>query len=233
MIDPAAFAGGTIPLQPELSDRALEQQIGEPLGLSGPMSRLRGARDGVREHGECRARARGRARLDRRRIHADRVRRCGAAARGARRREDRRAARDRAAQCRRRLARSGSCRHRSRTSWSAAGTCAWTSSTRAARTRCSPRWRARRRRWSAPGARGQKTVGAAARLHALRRAGPRDHRGAAGARAGGDRCGRDCAKPSRRSTGAVRRPIPGAAIEVLSWSVLVSTEARLPDGPRR
>jgi N-methylhydantoinase A len=38
MIDPAAFAGGTIPLQPELSDRALERAIGEPLGLSGPMS---------------------------------------------------------------------------------------------------------------------------------------------------------------------------------------------------
>jgi N-methylhydantoinase A len=38
MIDPAAFAGGTIPLMPELSDKALEREIGEPLGLSGPMS---------------------------------------------------------------------------------------------------------------------------------------------------------------------------------------------------
>ncbi|HEX2117402.1 MAG TPA: hydantoinase/oxoprolinase family protein [Alphaproteobacteria bacterium] len=38
MIDPAAFAGGTIRLEPELSSRALEQQIGEPLGLSTEMS---------------------------------------------------------------------------------------------------------------------------------------------------------------------------------------------------
>jgi N-methylhydantoinase A len=38
MIDPAAFAGGTIALKPELSDRALEREIGEPLGLSGRMS---------------------------------------------------------------------------------------------------------------------------------------------------------------------------------------------------
>jgi N-methylhydantoinase A len=38
MIDPAAFAGGTIALQPELSGRALERQIGEALGLSTEMS---------------------------------------------------------------------------------------------------------------------------------------------------------------------------------------------------
>jgi N-methylhydantoinase A len=38
MIDPAAFAGGTIALRPELSDRALERQIGEALGLSTKMS---------------------------------------------------------------------------------------------------------------------------------------------------------------------------------------------------
>jgi N-methylhydantoinase A len=38
MIDPAAFAGGTIALQPELSNRALERQIGEALGLSTEMS---------------------------------------------------------------------------------------------------------------------------------------------------------------------------------------------------
>src|SRR5690349_4672567 len=38
MIDPAAFAGGTIALKPELSNRALDQQIGEALGLSTEMS---------------------------------------------------------------------------------------------------------------------------------------------------------------------------------------------------
>ena len=38
MIDPAAFAGGTIALKPELSNRALERQIGEALGLSTEMS---------------------------------------------------------------------------------------------------------------------------------------------------------------------------------------------------
>jgi N-methylhydantoinase A len=38
MIDPAAFAGGTIALKPELSNRALERHIGETLGLSTEMS---------------------------------------------------------------------------------------------------------------------------------------------------------------------------------------------------
>jgi len=38
MIDPAAFAGGTIALRPELSDRALERQVGDVLGLSTEMS---------------------------------------------------------------------------------------------------------------------------------------------------------------------------------------------------
>jgi N-methylhydantoinase A len=38
MIDPTAFAGGTIALNPELANRALERQIGEALGLSTEMS---------------------------------------------------------------------------------------------------------------------------------------------------------------------------------------------------
>jgi N-methylhydantoinase A len=38
MIDPAAFARGTIALKPELSNRALERQIGDALGLSTEMS---------------------------------------------------------------------------------------------------------------------------------------------------------------------------------------------------
>ena len=103
MIDPAAFAGGTISLNADLARAALAAAVGDPLGLSPRDRGLRGARDGVREHGERGARARGRARRGGERPHADRVRRRGAAACRARRRKARAGARAGAAQCRRRL----------------------------------------------------------------------------------------------------------------------------------
>ena len=117
MIDPAAFAGGTIALDPDLSRAALggggRRSARPDAGDRG----LRGARDGVREHGERGARARGRARRGGERSHADRVRRRGAAACRARRREAGRGARAGAAQCRRRLGGRISGARRSPTSW--------------------------------------------------------------------------------------------------------------------
>ena len=86
MIDPASFAGGTIALEPDLARTALATAVGDLLGRAAD-GRLRGARDGVREHGERGARARGRARRGGERSHADRVRRRGTAACRARRRK--------------------------------------------------------------------------------------------------------------------------------------------------
>ena len=103
MIDPAAFAGGTIALKPDLSKAALGSGRRRSARDVARDRGLRGARDGVREHGERRARARGRARRDRERAHADRVRRRGPAACGARRREAGARARAGAAERRRRL----------------------------------------------------------------------------------------------------------------------------------
>ena len=70
---------------------------------------------------------------------------------------------------------------------------------------------------------------AAARLHALRRAGARDHSAAAGARSDPDdaKTLRDIFE--KEYAVLFRRPIPGAAIEALSWSVLISTEAKHPE----
>ena len=62
MIDPAAFAGGTISLNPDLSRAALAVGGRRSARDVAGDRRLRGARDGVREHGERGARARGRAR---------------------------------------------------------------------------------------------------------------------------------------------------------------------------
>jgi N-methylhydantoinase A/oxoprolinase/acetone carboxylase beta subunit len=41
MIDPAAFAGGTISLNPDLARAALATAVGDPLGMSPETCRLR------------------------------------------------------------------------------------------------------------------------------------------------------------------------------------------------
>ena len=84
----------------------------------------------------------------------------------------------------------------------------------------------------APGARGALAHRTAARLHALRRARPRDHRAAAGACADRGGCGALRHAFEREYAELFKRPIPGAAIEALSWSVLVSTAARRPQPDR-
>ena len=90
---------------------------------------------------------------------------------------------------------------------------------------------ARRARWSAPGARGAPV--SERRLAYMRYVGqgheitvPLPVRDLAADDA------RRCARHSSAIRGAVRRPIPGAAIEVLSWSVLVSTQAQRPERAR-
>ncbi len=180
-IDPAHFAGGSIALDIDAARGAIERDVAEGIGLSTGDGRLCRLRDGVGEHGECRARARRRARRRRQSVHADRLRRRRTAPCGARGREDRRAARDRAAQCRRRL--------RGRLP----------GGSRVVRTGAQPLHAPRCVRC----ARGHRTAGrdepggdgaggarrarpadlrAARRLHALCRPGPRDHGDAAAAR---------------------------------------------------
>ena len=176
--------------------RAARRRAARPLaGNRG----LRGARDGVREHGERRARACGGARRRDRCPHADRVRRGGAAARRARRREDRRDAGHRSAERRRRLG--------GRIPRRADRLRAPAQPPHAAR--CVRRRRgldaARRDGGGSAGAgrarRPRRTVERApAGLHALRRPGSRDHRDAAGARSRWRTTSRCCAQSSRRPT---------------------------------
>ena len=170
--------------------------------------RLRGARDGVREHGERRARARGRARRGGERSHADRVRRRGAAACGAGRREARARARAGAAQCRRRLG--------GRIPGGADFLRAGEEPPHAARQfRFRRRVRAARRdgegcaRAGRAGRARRAGHRAAPRLHALCRAGARDHGAAAGARPDGGRCDGAARDIRAGIFGAVPPPDPG------------------------
>ena len=227
-IDPDDFAGGTHRARPRCGQGRAGPRRGRgprPVDRHGGLCRLR---DGVGEHGECRPRACGRARRRGQPVQSDRLRRRRAAACRARRREDRRQARDRAAQCRRRLGgglpgRAGLLR---------AG----------AQPLHAPRRLRCRRRQRAPEGdeRGGHGAGRAGRarpgdlraphgLHALCRPGPRDHGRAAAAAPCRRRMPRRCATAYERDYAALfERHIPNAAIEILSWSVQVSTEATLP-----
>ena len=195
------------------------------------------ARDGRREHGERRARARGRARRGDRRPHADRLRRRGAAACRARRREARHR---RASSCRRMPAsarRSASCARRSPTSWCAAATCGSTRSMPQAATALLAEMAAEARALVVRGARGAPVDRARARPTCAmsarvtrspcrcRRAISRRTTSTAAARRVRARTTRRCSRAS----------IPGAAIEILTWSVLVTTAAAPPAriAPRR
>jgi N-methylhydantoinase A len=228
MIDPAAFAGGTIPLQPALSDRALEQQIGEPLGLSAPMSAYavhemvcENMASAARVHAVERGSTIGEYTLiafgGAAPLHAARVaEKIGVprvivppnAGVGS-------AVGFLAAPVSYELVRS---RHMRLDKFDAAGANALLAEMAREATAL-----------VAPGARGQKTV--ERRLAYMRYVGQGHEitvtlpvRPLTGADAA----------PLRETfekeyTALFARPIPGAAIEVLSWSVLVSTEARLPD----
>ena len=103
MIDPAAFAGGTIALDPDLSRAALATAVGDPLGMS-PQTAAYAVHEMVCENMASAARVHAVERGEVvERSHADRVRRRGAAACGAGRREAGHRARAGAAQCGRRL----------------------------------------------------------------------------------------------------------------------------------
>ena len=81
----------------------------------------------------------------------------------------------------------------------------------------------------APGARGMATFERRVGLHALCRPGPRDRGRAAAAAAGRRRMPQALREAYERDYAVLfERHIPNAAIEILSWSVQVSTEAKLP-----
>ncbi len=101
-IDPSRFAAGKMALDVAAAEGALSRNIGQKLNLPHPR-RLRRDGNGRREHGQCRARALGRARHQRHRSHAAGLRRRGAAARRKARGETGHQAHPRAHQCRRRL----------------------------------------------------------------------------------------------------------------------------------
>ena len=118
---------------------------------------------------------------------------------------------------------------RSPTSWCAAATCGSTPSTPPRRTRCSSEMSARGDGAGGAGRARRADLRAPHGLHALCRPGPRDRGRAAAAAAGRRPMPRRCARPSSATTRALfERHIPDAAIEILSWSVQVSTEAKLP-----
>ena len=101
------------------------------------------------------------------------------------------------------------------------------------------RWRRRRGTVVARGAFGAPVDGAAHRLHALCRPGPRDRGAAAAARPGGGGRGDDPRRSTTRSTPRFYdRPVPGSDVEVMSFAVTVATReeavdaaAEVPDAP--
>ena len=108
-------------------------------------------------------------------------------------------------------------------------TCGSTPSTPRPPTRSSRRCSARRRRWSCRGGARPATCRAPPGLHALCRPGPRDHGRAARPAARRRPMPKRCAQAFERDYAALfERLIPNAAIEILSWAVPVSTEAKLP-----
>ena len=147
---------------------------------------------------------------DRRRAHADRLRRRGAAACRARRREARHRARDRAAECRRRLGGRLPGRARSPTSWCAAATCGSTLSMPPARHALLDEMATRGARAGRAGRARRADARAARSPSCAMSAGPRDH----GRRCRARRLTADDAHGAARDLrarlcGAVRPPDPG------------------------
>ena len=224
---PAARSRST-PTRPR---RRLSRDVGEPLGMSAENGARTPSHEIVCENMASAARVHAveRGAVDRP-AHADRLRRRRAAACRPRRREDRHRARDRAAECRRRLGRRLPGGARSPMRWCAAATCGSTPST--------PRSPMRPARGD--GARGARLGRAAARPARRLR-----ERRAAFMRYVGQGHEITVALPDRRARRAAdaasfraefereyarlfERHIPGAAIEIMSWSVLATTEPPRP-----